>query len=208
MPNWNLEERTSRVDELIFQQALEAGMPFEQIERMGAQTGALEIMAGMAAAGEPQGAELTATTMAETLSPLIDWLGGVPREDMPPPRPGFVAEWLGMQFRSKTERRIAEALERAHVAFIPNARGRFGVTTDHRESREPDFLVIDGGKLGILEVDGDVAHPPGSAANDHARDRLFKQHGIRVVERFPATECWEEADRVVAEFRLLLRLNG
>lgn len=116
--------------------------------------------------------------------------------------------WRGMRFRSKTERRIAAALESANVAFFPNGRGRLGTAPDFRETREPDFLVILDGKLGILEVDGDDYHPPQRAAEDHGRDRAFRRHGIRVVERYSATECWDAPDQVVAEFLQLLRLNG
>ena len=189
------------------QQALDAGMPFEQIERMNAQETALMYMANRVQAGDLTVEELTSAESLTEMAKLIDWFSSIPREGMPPP-PGFVSEWQGMRFRSKTERRIAEALDRANVAFFPNARGRLGVAPDYRENREPDFLVVSEGKLGILEVDGDAAHPPQNAAADHARDRLFRSHGIKVVERFPATTCYEDPDRVVAEFRRLLALNG
>lgn len=116
--------------------------------------------------------------------------------------------WRGMRFRSKTERKIAEALERANVAFFPNSRGRFGMAPNSRETREPDFLVVVDGKLGILEVDGDDYHPPERAAEDHSRDRAFRRHGIRVVERYSATKCWDAPDQVIDEFLQLLRLNG
>ena len=121
---------------------------------------------------------------------------------------GAPHRWRGMLFRSKTERRIAAALERANVAFLPNCRGRLGTAPDSRVTREADFLAIVDGKVGILEVDGDDYHPPDRAAADHARDRVFRGHGIRVVERFPAAECWAFPDQVVAEFLQLLRLNG
>lgn len=185
-------------------------MPSEQIDRKMRQ----EVLVSLAAAMSDTGAGVKGRTpaafladLAETLTPMLTWIEGEPSEGMPPPPPTGV-EWQRMPFRSKTERRMAEALDRAGVAFMANARGRFGVTADHRETREPDFLVVDDGKLGILEVDGDQFHPPERAAEHHDRDRLFKDHGIRVVERYRATECWEDPDRVVTEFRRLLRLNG
>ena len=116
--------------------------------------------------------------------------------------------WRRTRFRSKTERRIAAALERASVAFFPNGRGRLGTSPRYRETRESDFLVVIDGKLGILEVDGDDHHPPERAAEDHGRDRAFRRQGIRVVERYPASECWEAPDEVVADFLQLLHLNG
>jgi very-short-patch-repair endonuclease len=58
------------------------------------------------------------------------------------------------------------------------------------------------GKFGILEVDGRPYHQ--TAADDHERDRLFKRYGIRVIERFDATRCWNEPDKVVQEFLEIL----
>ena len=74
-----------------------------------------------------------------------------------------------------------------------------------RLNREPDFLVCYEGKWGILEVDGEDSHPPSRTVDDHERDRLFKQHGILLVEHFDASECWENADGVVKKFLELLR---
>jgi hypothetical protein len=120
----------------------------------------------------------------------------------------FLCEWEGLSFRSKTEREIAKALDRASVIFTPNAKVRLGVTPDHRQTMEPDFLVVCEGKLGVLEVDGRDWHPPSRAAEEHERDRRFHEHGIAVVQRFDARRCYEMPDEVVAEFLRLLRLNG
>jgi hypothetical protein len=129
-----------------------------------------------------------------------------PAEDVPanlPPRP---AHWQGMALRSQTELRIAEALDRASAMFCANPRTRVGLTAPARETREPDFLVVSRGKTGVLEVDG-PSHT-GRAAADHDRDRLFRQHGIRVVEHFDWERCYAVPDAVVAEFLGLLELNG
>lgn len=109
--------------------------------------------------------------------------------------------WKNLRFRSQTEIRVAEALDRAGVLFFPNCRARLGFKT--RENREADFLVCCDGKWGILEVDSDRFHK--SAADDHERDRLFKAHGIAVIEHFDQGECWENADGVVKKFLYLLR---
>jgi hypothetical protein len=112
--------------------------------------------------------------------------------------------WRNLRFRSASEVRIAQALDRADVLFLPNCLARLGVTDD-RKNREADFLVCASGKWGILEVDGEPFHPPSRTVHDHTRDRLFKDHGIRVVEHFDAGECFERPDEVVARFlRLLL----
>jgi hypothetical protein len=113
--------------------------------------------------------------------------------------------WRNLRFRSESEIRIAQALERAEVLFLPNCMARLGIA-DNRKNREADFLVCASGKWGILEVDGEPFHPPSRAAHDHERDRLFRDHGIRLVEHFDASECFERADAVVARFLgLLLR---
>ncbi len=110
--------------------------------------------------------------------------------------------WNSLFFRSQSEIRIAEALDRAQVLFFPNCRGRLGVGT--RENREADFLICRDGKWGILEVDGEPFHPPSRTVQDHARDRTFREHGIRLVEHFDATKCYEKADEVVRQFLSLL----
>jgi len=106
--------------------------------------------------------------------------------------------WSNLYFRSQSEIRVAEALERAGVLFFPNCRGRLGLKV--RENREADFLICHKGSWGILEVDGEPFHPPTRVAQDHARDRSFREHGVRVIEHFDATECFEKPDEVVARF--------
>jgi hypothetical protein len=109
--------------------------------------------------------------------------------------------WESLCFRSESEIRIARVLDTMHgVLFFPNAKARLG-HPQGRENREPDFLVCYKGKWGILEVDGSGYH---QAANDHARDRLFKLHGISVIEHFDATECYANPERVVKQFLYLL----
>jgi hypothetical protein len=118
---------------------------------------------------------------------------------------GFRAtrSWQALRFRSESEVRIAQALDRAHVAFLPNCRGRVGGRDETRRNLEADFIVFDGGKWGVLEVDGSEWHT--SAAKDHKRDRPFRRHGAAAVERFDAGECFENPDGVVKQFLALLR---
>jgi uncharacterized protein YjbI with pentapeptide repeats len=110
-------------------------------------------------------------------------------------------QWNGFYFRSKTEIKIAEALDRTGVLFYPNSKARLN-QSEVRVNKESDFLVFQVGKFGILEVDGRPYHQ--TAADDHERDRLFKRYGIRVIERFDATRCWNEPDKVVQEFLEIL----
>jgi hypothetical protein len=108
-----------------------------------------------------------------------------------PERP--VLTWNNLRFRSASEVRIAEALERARVLFLPNCMARLGFS--RRENREADFLICHRGKWGILEVDGPVSHPASRKVDDDERARLFKAHGIRLVEHFDAGDWPGERGR-------------
>jgi hypothetical protein len=110
-------------------------------------------------------------------------------------------KWNNFNFRSKTEMKIAEALDRTGVLFYPNSKARLN-QAELRVNKESDFLVFYKGKFGILEVDGRDYHQ--IAADDHERDRLFKRHGIKVIERFDATRCWNKPEQVVEEFLEIL----
>jgi hypothetical protein len=113
-------------------------------------------------------------------------------------------KWNGLRFRSQPEIRIAEALDKAGVLFYPNCKARLN-TSVGREGKETDFLVFYQGKCGILEVDGEPWHPPSRTVHDHERDRLFKVHGIRVVEHYDANRCSRQPDEVVREFLEILK---
>lgn len=67
--------------------------------------------------------------------------------------------WNNLRFRSQSEVKIAQALDRAGVLFIPNCKARLGLA-GNRQNREADFLMCYDGKWGILEVDGEPFHPP------------------------------------------------
>ncbi len=112
--------------------------------------------------------------------------------------------WNNLRFRSESEVRIAQALDRAGVLFLPNCKARLGFP-EGRRNRESDFLICYEGKWGILEVDGEPFHPPSRTVEDHERDRLFRDHGILVVEHFDASKCFENPDGVVRRFLEILR---
>jgi len=111
--------------------------------------------------------------------------------------------WNNLRFRSESEVKIAEALDKVGVFFIPNCKARL-TTPEGRRNKEPDFIICHGGKWGILEVDGEPYHPPTRTVEDHRRDRYFKEHGINLVEHFDATECYNKPDDVVGRFLKLL----
>lgn len=92
--------------------------------------------------------------------------------------------WQGFKFRSATEIKIAEALDRANVLFFPLPKARV-VTNSGHMNVEPDFVICQEGRWGILEVDGEPFHPAERSAIEHDRDRLFRRHGVP-VKRFDA----------------------
>jgi hypothetical protein len=112
--------------------------------------------------------------------------------------------WQGFKFRSASEIKIAGALDRAGLLFFPLPKARVSPAEKDRLNVEPDFVICDEGRWGILEVDGAPFHPPQRSAIEHNRDRMFKRHGVVCVERFDSNRCFNEPDKVVEEFRLLM----
>jgi hypothetical protein len=115
--------------------------------------------------------------------------------------------WQGMRFRSKAEIAIAHALDGFSVFYLPNCLARLNDPRKPkgRANKEADFLVCFQGQWGILEVDGPY-HTPDRRVEEQGRERLFRLHGIRVVERYDSTRCQEQPFNVVREFLQLLRL--
>ncbi|WP_236721482.1 pentapeptide repeat-containing protein [Trichormus sp. NMC-1] len=110
-----------------------------------------------------------------------------------------IYDWQRLKFKSKTEIKIAEALERAGVLFFPNCLARLN-TVSGRGNKEPDFLICYNGQWGILEVDGPHHDTPEQRFKDEETDQSFKKNGIKVVERFDAERCYNNPDEVVQEF--------
>ncbi len=136
---------------------------------------------------------------------LIDGKGALnqcnPKKESP------IHIWEDLGFRSPVEVAIAKVLSEKDVLFLPNCMARFGSPTpSERKNREADFLVCCDGKWGIIEVDGETYHT--NAARDHDRDRLFRTHRIKVIERFTAKECVSNPKSVVGKFLDILGKNG
>jgi hypothetical protein len=113
--------------------------------------------------------------------------------------------WENLRFRSKTEIKIAEALDRTGVLFVPNSLARLN-TAKGRENKEADFLICYNGKWGILEVDGPF-HTAERRVEEQERERIFKKNGIKVVERFDAERCYNNPDEVVQEFFKMIEIG-
>lgn len=104
-------------------------------------------------------------------------------------------EYRGLYFRSKTEIKIAEILDKVGLLYFP-----LPVACLKGKSREPDFLIrTPSGKWGILEVQGEPYHPATRADQDHARSRAFMQFGIP-VQFFSSERCYRDPEGVIREF--------
>lgn len=140
----------------------------------------------------------------EDQNALIDLALGRRIHNQAPGMPTVTAQmWNHLRFRSKTEVKIAEALERAGAAFWPNCRARVGGAS-HRRNIEADFLVLSKGRFGVLEIDGEPWHPAERRAEEQVRDRLWHRHGLRLVQHYDSKPCYERPDDVVADFLRLL----
>ncbi len=104
----------------------------------------------------------------------------------------------GLNFRSKTEIKVFDALIRKGLLVLPLP---VAVMGSSKKYKEPDFVVCFKGKVGILEIHGDKWHPPETAAEEHERRREFtKALGVSVYEIFGADRCWDDPDGVVSDF--------
>lgn len=116
-------------------------------------------------------------------------------------------QWGGLNFRSKTEVRIAHALYNKRVLFFANSRAFMdlsdlpvsNIENQSKERVEIDFLVFYKQKCMILEVDGEHHQQTSQKARDYRRDRVLLRDGIRTV-RFNANECYKHPLDVVTEF--------
>ena len=124
---------------------------------------------------------------------------GVQRSD------STIHTWERLRFRSKTEIKIAEALDRTGVLFLPNSLARL-TTPKGRENKEADFLICYNGKWGVLEVDGPF-HTAERRVEEQERERIFKKNGIKVVERFDSERCYNNPDEVVQEFFNMIEIG-
>ena len=106
-------------------------------------------------------------------------------------------EYDGLRFRSRSEIKVYEALKKRSVLFFANATAVLG---GKDVKREPDFLVCQNGKWGILEVMGEQYHPTTTAMRDHDRARLFKDYGLFYIEFYDATKCYNNPEGVVDDF--------
>lgn len=114
--------------------------------------------------------------------------------------------WKGMRFRSQAEIAIAHALDCQNAMYLPNCIARCRDSQGARTNKEPDFLIIHKGRTGILEIDG-PHHTSERRVSEQERERLFRLHGVRIVERYEAQWCIQKPHDVVREFLRLLTMD-
>jgi hypothetical protein len=109
---------------------------------------------------------------------------------------------LALRYKSHAEVAVSKALRKAGVLFFPLP---VAVMTINGKSykREPDFLICDEGRWGVLEVQGDSYHL--SATKDHERAETLQRHGIKYVRFYDSKECHQDPDGVVRKFRHWLK---
>lgn len=103
----------------------------------------------------------------------------------------------GLNFRSKTEIKVYEALLKKGLLVMPLPVVVMGVNEKYKE---PDFVICYKGKIGVLEIHGEPYHPPETAAKEHERRREFTKLGVSVYEIFDSERCWQNPDSVVDDF--------
>jgi len=102
----------------------------------------------------------------------------------------------GLLFRSEPEIYLYKALKSQGVALAPLPVFIRGGATYRRI--EPDFVIIKGGLMLVVEVDGDTAHLE-TPAEAHDRTTMLAHEGA-YVERVNARECETlEAARACAQ---------
>jgi hypothetical protein len=105
--------------------------------------------------------------------------------------------WNELRYASKSEVRIAQALEDKKVLFFPLAVGvRADTGTNYKDHREVDFLICNDGVWGVLEV----SYHPGRYEQDKEKDSWFKRSGILCIEHYTAEQCYQYTEKVVNEF--------
>jgi hypothetical protein len=64
---------------------------------------------------------------------------------------------------------------------------------------EPDFLITYRGRVGIIEVDG--PHHKGRRSDDHSRERLLRNAGIKQIDRIDVRDVKkEDVEKFVIDF--------
>jgi hypothetical protein len=111
-------------------------------------------------------------------------------------------QYDGLLFRSQEEINLYRALKSAGVSFAPLPGFVRGGNSYRRI--EPDFIVVKGGMVAVVEVDGDTVHQE-SPAEAHDRTTMLVHEGAH-VERVRAADCSTMEGAEVCAKRVLAAL--
>ena len=129
----------------------------------------------------------------------ITWLNGEGINNQGRVRSDNIAsrECDGLLFRSQPEINLYEAFKGTGIAFAPLP--VFVQGGPKYKRIEPDFIILRGGMIFVVEVDGDTVHQE-SPAEAHKRTTMLVHAGAH-VERVLASECdtSEKAKRCAAK---------
>jgi hypothetical protein len=129
----------------------------------------------------------------------IAWLNGEGINNQGRVRSDNIAsrECDGLLFRSQPEIYLYQAFKDTGIAFAPLPVFIRGGAEYQR--MEPDFVILRGGMIFVVEVDGDTVHQE-SPAEAHKRTTMLVHAGAH-VERVLASECdtSEKAKRCAAK---------
>ncbi|MDQ0746897.1 hypothetical protein QF034_001128 [Streptomyces africanus] len=112
----------------------------------------------------------------------------------------------GLHFTNEWERRVYMVLKERQAALSDN--DTIGILPLPRMKVlksipvEPDFLITYRGRVGIIEVDGHYHRGPRSRSDDHSRERLIRNAGVRQIDRIDVRDSTskEEVEKFVIDF--------
>ena len=109
----------------------------------------------------------------------------------------------GLLFRSEPEINLYFALKSQGISFAPLPVFVRGGSTYQRI--EPDFVIVSGGQMMVIEVDGDTVHTE-TPADAHSRTTMLQYEGVH-IERVHASECRTRAEAQDCAKRMLAVLE-
>ncbi|MFJ9480018.1 hypothetical protein ACIRRI_34275, partial [Streptomyces mirabilis] len=141
----------------------------------------------------------------------VDWRNQV--KDASGPRPSNQAKRIrleprhpmedGLHFTNEWEHRIFRVLKERQAALPDNDTigiVPLGAMRVYKHTFEPDFLVTYRGRVGVIEIDG--PHHNGRRSDDHSRERLLRNAGVKQIDRIDVRDVdkKEDVEKFVVDF--------
>jgi hypothetical protein len=115
----------------------------------------------------------------------------------------------GLHFTNEWEHQVYQVLKE-HQAILPDNDTigivPLGAMRVRKNTFEPDFLITYRGRAGVIEIDG--PHHRGRRSDDHSRERLLRNAGVKQIDRIDVRDVSkkEDVDKFVVDF--LRHLGG